>query len=75
MFRSDVLLQLGRLQGTAIKADADVQDAVHVLVFLVPAEAVSDEDYISKLLELKEYARVRGKRELVLIGAKLSSKL
>eukprot|EP00884_Botryococcus_braunii_P005536 jgi/Botrbrau1/14984/Bobra.0018s0084.1 len=46
-------------KGNVIKADADLQDAVHVIVFLVPAEAVSDEEYTSKLLELKEYARTR----------------
>ncbi len=48
------------LQGSVIKADADMQDAVHVIVFVVPAEAVSDEEYISRLLEMREYARTRG---------------
>lgn len=50
------------VKGKAIKADAGIEDAVHVLAFVVPCDAVSDEDYMSKLLELKEYARVRGKR-------------
>lgn len=44
----------------SIKADAGFEDAVHVLAFVVPCEAVSDEEYLGKLLELKEYARVRG---------------
>lgn len=55
-----VLMWFIKLQETAIKADATIEDAVHVLAFVVPCEAVSDEEYMAKLIEIKEYARLRG---------------
>eukprot|EP00884_Botryococcus_braunii_P012107 jgi/Botrbrau1/20898/Bobra.0135s0029.1 len=36
-----------------------LKDEVHVLAFVVPCDAVSDDDYIAKLVEIKEYARIR----------------
>lgn len=48
------------MKGKAIKADAGIEDAVHVVAFVVPCDAVSDDEYMSRLLELKECARVRG---------------
>eukprot|EP00884_Botryococcus_braunii_P006922 jgi/Botrbrau1/16230/Bobra.0066s0016.1 len=39
--------------------NADIREAVHVMALVVPCDAVSDEEYFSKLLEIKEFARVR----------------
>lgn len=34
---------------------------VHCVVFVIPADAVSDDEYLKKVVEVQEFARNRGK--------------
>lgn len=47
-------------QETARTPDVSIENAVHVLAFVVPCEAVADEENMRKLSKVKKYARLRG---------------
>jgi hypothetical protein len=52
------------VQGLKLSVGGEVDDAVHCLIFVIPCEAVTDEQYLRKVTEVQEHARSRGKPPL-----------
>ena len=49
------------LKTEGFNADPSIADAVHCVCFVVPCDAASDESYMARLREMRQFARDRGK--------------
>ena len=49
------------LKTPGFKAEPSIADAVHCMLLVVPCDAASDESYMARLREMRQFARDRGK--------------
>lgn len=50
------------LRTSGFKAKPGVEDAVHCMCLVVPCDAASDESYMARLRDMRQFARDRGKQ-------------
>ena len=51
------------LKTPGFKAEASIADAVHCMLLVVPCDAASDESYMARLREMRQFARDRGEHD------------
>jgi hypothetical protein len=62
-------LGVSRVQGIKLaNVESDLEEMVHCVVFVIPCDAVTDEEYLKKVKDVQESARSRGK-SLIIIEA------
>ncbi len=52
------------MQGLKLNVGGELDEVVHCVIFVIPCDAVTDDEYLKKVAEIQEYARSRGKAPL-----------